>query len=163
VQNVLAGEGYPVARVHVVCTDLSILGGAFFIMDHLPGQLLAVARPETVPGLLGKTHAELHNIDSAPLIKALDDKSIAEHDYRLASRFDWLRDKAAKLGWIRQAVDWLLENRPPEPERLSVCHGDFHPFNILYDEGKVTGVLVCWIGPVLRSLIRFLTSPIRLR
>jgi aminoglycoside phosphotransferase (APT) family kinase protein len=43
VQNVLAGEGYPVAQVHVVCTDMSILGGAFFIMDHLPGQLFGKA------------------------------------------------------------------------------------------------------------------------
>jgi hypothetical protein len=48
---------------------MSILGGAFFIMDHLPGQLLVAAPPETVPGLLGKTHAELHNIDPDPLIK----------------------------------------------------------------------------------------------
>jgi aminoglycoside phosphotransferase (APT) family kinase protein len=141
VQNVLAGEGYPVAQVHVVCTDTSILGGAFFIMDHLPGQLLATAPRESVPGLLGKTHAELHNIDPAPLIKALSDKGIAERDYRLTSRFDWLGDRADQLGWIRQGVNWLLDNRPPEPERLFVCHGDFHPFNILYDEGKVTGVL----------------------
>jgi aminoglycoside phosphotransferase (APT) family kinase protein len=141
VQNVLAGEGYPVAQVHVVCTDMSLLGGAFFIMDHLPGQLLATAPRESVPGLLGKTQAELHNIDPVPLIKALSDKGVAERDYRLASRFDWLGEKADKLGWIRQGVNWLLDNRPTEPERLSVCHGDFHPFNILYDEGKVTGVL----------------------
>jgi aminoglycoside phosphotransferase (APT) family kinase protein len=45
------------------------------------------------------------------------------------------------LPWVRQAVDWLREHRPPEPERLSVCHGDFHPFNIIYDQGKITGVL----------------------
>jgi aminoglycoside phosphotransferase (APT) family kinase protein len=141
VQNVLAGEGYPVARVHVVCTDMTVLGGAFFIMDRLPGQLLAMAPRESVPRLLGKTQAELHNIDPAPLIKALDDKRIAERDYRLTSRFDWLGDRADKLGWIRQGVSWLLDNRPPEPEYLSACHGDFHPFNILYDEGEVTGVL----------------------
>ena len=110
-------------------------------MDHLPGRLLGVAPPESVPGLLGQTHAELHNVDPAPLIKALDDKGIAESDYRLASRFDWLGDKAEKLPWIRQGVNWLLDHRPPEPERLAVCHGDFHAFNILYADGKVTGVL----------------------
>jgi aminoglycoside phosphotransferase (APT) family kinase protein len=110
-------------------------------MDHLPGQVLAVAPPETVPGLLGKTHAELHNIDPNPLIKTLDDKGIDESDYRLTSRFDWLNAKAEKLPWLRQAVNWLLELRPPEPEHLSVCHGDFHPFNLMYADGKVTGVL----------------------
>jgi aminoglycoside phosphotransferase (APT) family kinase protein len=141
VQNVLAGERYPVAKAYIVCTDMSILGGAFFIMDHLPGQLLALAPPESVPELMGKTHAELHSIDPEPLIKALQDRGIAEYGYRLASRFDWLRDKADEMPWLRQAVNWLLEHRPPEPERLSVCHGDFHPFNLLYADGKVTGVL----------------------
>jgi aminoglycoside phosphotransferase (APT) family kinase protein len=141
VQNVLVGEGFPVAQAYVVCTDMSILGGAFFIMDCLPGRLLAVAPQDSVPGLLGKTHAQLHDIDPAPLIKALETKGISQYEYRLASRLDWLRDKADKLPWIRQAVNWLADNRPPEPERLSVCHGDFHAFNILYADGKVTGVL----------------------
>jgi aminoglycoside phosphotransferase (APT) family kinase protein len=141
VQNVLAAEGYPVAQAYVVCTDMSILGGAFFIMDHLPGRLLAMAPQESVPGLLGKTHADLHDIDPDPFIKTLDDKGIAEYDYRLTSRFDRLSDKAGKLPWIRQAVNWLSDNRPPEPARLAVCHGDFHAFNILYADGKVTGVL----------------------
>jgi aminoglycoside phosphotransferase (APT) family kinase protein len=141
VQNVLAGESYPVPRAYVVCTDMSILGGAFFIMDHLPGKLLALAPKESVPGLLGATHAELHNINPEPLIEALRAVGIAESSYRLASRFDGLRDTADRLPWIRGAVNWLLENRPPEPEQLVVCHGDFHAFNILYADGQVTGVL----------------------
>jgi aminoglycoside phosphotransferase (APT) family kinase protein len=141
VQNVLAGEGYPVAKAHVVCTDMSVLGGAFFVMDYLPGQLLGAVPSEAVPRLLGKTHAELHNIDPAPLVKALEDKGIAEYDYRLASQFDWLRDKADENPWVRPGVDWLLANRPPEPKRLSICHGDFHAFNILCADDKVTGVL----------------------
>ena len=141
VQNALAGEGYPVARAHLVCTDMSVLGGAFFIMDHLPGQPLIAAPPETVPGLLGETHAELHRIDPGPLIQALHDKGIAERDYRLTSRFDWLRHVAEQLPWIAPGVNWLLEHRPPEPERLAVCHGDFHPLNLLYANGKITGVL----------------------
>ena len=28
-------------------------------------------------------------------------------------------------------MDWLLQNRPPEPERPALCHGDFHPFNVM--------------------------------
>jgi aminoglycoside phosphotransferase (APT) family kinase protein len=38
-------------------------------------------------------------------------------------------------------VDWLVKNRPPEPTRLSVCHGDFHALNLLVEEDQVTGVL----------------------
>jgi aminoglycoside phosphotransferase (APT) family kinase protein len=141
VQNVLAGQGYPVARAHLLCTNMSVLGGAFFVMDYLPGDSLVAAPPETVPGLLGRTHAELHDIDPAPLVEAFHREGITEHEYRLTGRFSWLRDRGEELPWVRPAVEWLLANRPPEPERLSVCHGDFHPLNLLYDNGRVTAVL----------------------
>ena len=141
VQNVLAREGYPVAKAHFVCTDMSILGGAFFIMDYLPGQLLMSAPPDTVPTLMGKTQAELHNIDSQPLIKALKKQGVDEYGYSLDGRYDGLNKRVSKLPWIRESANWLLANRPPEPENLAICHGDFHPLNILVADGMVTGVL----------------------
>ena len=36
---------------------------------------------------------------------------------------------------------WLLEHRPPSPRRPAICHGDFHPQNILVSAGAVTGVI----------------------
>jgi aminoglycoside phosphotransferase (APT) family kinase protein len=141
VQNVLAGQGYPVAKAHLVCTDMSILGGAFYIMDYIPGQPLGFAQPETVPGLLGKTHAELHNIDPAPLIRTLNEQGIDAYGYSLDSRYDWLNKNAEELVWVREAVRWLIDQRPSDPLRLAVCHGDFHAFNILVKDGVVTGVL----------------------
>jgi aminoglycoside phosphotransferase (APT) family kinase protein len=141
VQNVLAGEGFPVAKAHVVCTDLSILGGAFFIMDYLSGQPLMTAPLETVPALLGKTHAELHTIDPNALINTLKAQGVDDDAYSLNGRFEWLKDRASTLSWIREGVRWLIAHRPPEPGRLAVCHGDFHPLNILVDHGTVTGVL----------------------
>jgi aminoglycoside phosphotransferase (APT) family kinase protein len=145
VQNGLAAQGYPVAKAYIVCTDMSILGGAFFIMDHLPGRPLAFATPEIVPGLLGRTHAELHNNDPGPLMELLREKGVDDDGYRLTSRISRLRRKAQEMPWLRHAIDWLLEQHPPEPERLSLCHGDFHPLNILYADNKVTGVLD-WAG-----------------
>jgi aminoglycoside phosphotransferase (APT) family kinase protein len=90
---------------------------------------------------LGETHAALHDIDPVRLVKVLDKRGIDGYGYRLQSRFDWLSRKAERWPWLRQAVDWLLEHRPPEPKHLSVCHGDFHPFNLMFDKGKITGVL----------------------
>jgi aminoglycoside phosphotransferase (APT) family kinase protein len=141
VQNVLAGEGYPVAQAYFTCTDMSILGGAFFIMDFLPGKPMITAPIETIPEVLGKTHAALHGINPEPLIKSLSEQGIDKNTLGLSNRFDWLKDRASKLPWIRDGVDWLIKNRPLEPERLAVCHGDFHPLNILIQDGKITGVL----------------------
>ena len=140
VQNVLAGQGYPVAQAHFICTDMSILGGAFFIMDFLPGKPM-ITQAETVPQVLGKAHAALHSIDPEPVIQSFRERGIDKNTYRLNRRFDWLKDRADELLWIRDGVDWLIENRPPESEHLVVCHGDFHPLNILVQDGEVTGVL----------------------
>lgn len=148
IQNVLAAEGYPVAKAHLVCTDKSILGGAFFIMDCLPGKPMVSLPMESVSQLLGKTHAALHKIDPQPLVNSLLEQSIDESALYLGNRFDWLRDKANQFPWLKEAIDWLLENRPPEPERLAVCHGDFHPLNILVQDGIVTGVLD-WPGFII--------------
>jgi len=141
VQNVLANEGYPVARAYFICTDKSILGGAFFIMDFLPGKPMMTAPIETIPEMLGKTHAALHRIDPESLIKSLNEQGIDENKCRLSNRFGFLQNIANELPWICDGVDWLMENRPSEPGRLAICHGDFHPLNILIQDGKVTGVL----------------------
>jgi len=141
IQNILAEANYPVARVHWVCTDMTVLGGAFFIMDHIPGQLLTQTSMETVPQLLGKTHARLHQLDPEPLQTSLHDKGIDPYGYTIDSRFDWLASKVEKYPHLRAAVDWLFANRPPEPDQLAICHGDFHPNNILAAAGKITGVL----------------------
>jgi len=141
VQNALADEGYPVAKAHLICTDMTILGGAFFIMDYIPGQPLMFAASEIVPDLMGKTHAALHQIDPYPLVERMRLQGEDEYNYSFSSRMDWLKDRAQKLPWIAEAANWITENRPPEPERLSVCHGDFHALNILVKDGRVTGIL----------------------
>ena len=148
IQNALFAEGYPAAKVHFACTDLSRLGGSFLIMDYIPGQPLIFADREIVPGLTGKTHAELHQIDPAPLIRSLKEHGFDPYAYSSDARFDWLKYMAEKLPWVREGVNWLLDHRPPEPRRLSVCHGDFHPLNIMVKNGAVTGVLD-WAGFVI--------------
>ena len=145
VQNALAAEGYPVAKAHMLCVDMSILGGAFFIMDFLPGESMATAPVESIPELLGTAHAGLHSIDPKPLIKSLGEQGISESMCRLDNRFKGLEDKASKFPWLRDSAAWLIEHRPPEPEQLALCHHDFHPGNILIQGGVVTGLLD-WAG-----------------
>lgn len=148
IQNMLADEGYPVPRVYLTCTDTAVLGGAFFIMAFLEGELMMNAPFEIVPGLLGKTHAALHDIDPEPLLNALRERGVDERRYRLVGRLEELKGRAIEYPWLGEAVAWLIENRPPESEALAICHGDFHPLNILVQDGQVTGVLD-WPGFII--------------
>jgi aminoglycoside phosphotransferase (APT) family kinase protein len=141
VQNLLADQGFPVARAPLICTDPSALGGAFYLMELLPGELMISAPSETIPGLLGQAHARLHTISPTPLVGALEEQGFDKRRYRLEGRLAWLEEQATAYPWLREAVGWLLQNRPPEPERPVICHGDFHPMNLLVQEGKVSGVL----------------------
>ena len=148
IQNMLVNAGYPAPKAHFVCTDMSILGGAFFIMDYIPGQLLMSAPLDTVLETLGKTHAELHKIDPTNLFDSFQEAGVSDYVYGLDSRFNNLRERAKKQPWIQAGVQWLLDHRPPEPDQVSVCHGDFHPLNILVENERVTGILD-WSGFVV--------------
>jgi aminoglycoside phosphotransferase (APT) family kinase protein len=170
IQNALAEEGYPVARAYLTCTDGSILGGVFFIMALLPGEPMITLPSEAVPGLLGESHAALHRMDPGALARSLRERGFDERAYRLSRGLQLLSEACEAAGrypWLGEGVDWLVEHCPPEPERLSVCHGDFHPLNILVQEGQVTGV-VDWAGlkiadPVLdiANTIVLMTVPVK--
>ena len=147
-QNALADAGYPAPRVYLTCTDTSILGSPFLIMAFLAGETMLTACAESLPELLGRTHAALHRIDPEPLVWSLKARGFEDHRYRFDGWLDWLNDTAKRYSWLREGVNWLWENRPPEPERLSTCHGDFHPLNILVQDGRVTGVLD-WPGLII--------------
>jgi len=145
VQNTLADQGYPAARAYLTCTDPSILGGVFFIMALLPGELMVTLPFETIAGLLGESHAALHCMDPGPLVRSLREQGFAENAYRFGRRLEELRGVEGEYPWLGEGIDWLVAHRPPEPERLSICHGDFHPLNILVQDGQITGV-VDWPG-----------------
>jgi aminoglycoside phosphotransferase (APT) family kinase protein len=157
VQTVLAESGYPAPRVHSLCTDLTLLGGAFFIMDCLPGSPLALAPLETVPALLGQTQAALHRIDPTPLAAALTARGLDTQHFHFDGRLADLQRRAAALPWLLDAVTWLIEEEPPAPPQLAVCHGDFHPFNVLAQDGVVTAVLD-WPGFLIADPVQDLAT-----
>lgn len=140
IQNALADQGFPVPRVYFTCTDLTPLGGAFCIIEFIEGDPMLAAPIETMPVILGSLQAWLHDIDPGAIVKKLHARGVIEE--RVSWRLSWMNDHAEKnYPWLRDGVRWLLENRPPETEKLSVCHGDFHPINILMKANTVTGVL----------------------
>jgi aminoglycoside phosphotransferase (APT) family kinase protein len=154
VQNAVVDSGYPAPKVFFTCTDESVLGGSFMIMELMPGQIMMIMEPvkqniplQRLPGMLAKAHLDLHSIDAESVRNSLDSAGIDQDKYSFDGRFDWLvkQIEATRFEWLQSGLQWIFKNRPEDPDRLVVCHGDFHPINILIKDGEVSGVLD-WSG-----------------
>ncbi|HEY7434425.1 MAG TPA: phosphotransferase [Methylomirabilota bacterium] len=148
-QNTLAVLGYPVPRVLMACADRGPLGGGFLVMERAAGRPLLDARRPRVARTLAETHARLHALNPEPLLRALDDEGRAagwgfdrdtvSFEGHLASLERRIRPGG--LPGLVEGIRWLLERRPTNPGGRVICHGDFHPQNLLAVDGRVTAVL----------------------
>ena len=138
IQNVLHEENYPVAKVHIICEEEKWVGGEFIIMDFLNGETMGESLPrEVILGKLAETHVNLHKIDPAKVIEKLKSSTIKPEWYDGTIFIDTFAKKSEML---KPALKWMKENEPSDRQNV-LCHGDFHPGNILVDDVKVSGVL----------------------
>jgi len=148
-QNALATLGYPVPRVLTASADRGPLGAGFLVMERAAGRPLLEARRPGVGRTLAETHARLHALNAEALLRALDDEGRAagwgfdrdafSFESHLASLDRRIRQ--AGLAGLADGMRWLLDRRPAGPSARVICHGDFHPQNLLTVAGRATAVL----------------------
>jgi aminoglycoside phosphotransferase (APT) family kinase protein len=142
IQNAVAGLGFPAPNVLVASADPGAIGGAFLIMERMPGRPMLEVRKIGVADVLSRTQLRLHALDADPLLRAADRTAARE-----SMTFDGMlartgrRIAARSIHGLERALSWLTAQRPAEAERPVICHGDFHPQNILMEHGVVTGVI----------------------
>jgi aminoglycoside phosphotransferase (APT) family kinase protein len=142
-QNALADLGYPAPRVLLASADDSLLGGAFLIMQRVAGQPLPKGGIGAMASVLADLHARLHDVDPVAFLRAVTHEGLEPRSFMFDAHLAQLADRASRggLGGLEDGLEWLARRRPPRPEPRAVCHGDFHPYNILMADGGVTGVL----------------------
>jgi aminoglycoside phosphotransferase (APT) family kinase protein/ABC-type phosphate/phosphonate transport system substrate-binding protein len=133
--------GYPVARPLLIEEDAELLGGPFMIMRQLPGRTLLEAmwhepwRIISGPTQMALAHARLHELPTdgfpAPCEPFLD-RQLARLDSLIAEY---------ELDGLSAGLDWLCAHRPGEPQKPSIIHLDFHPLNLMFQDGRCEGVL----------------------
>jgi aminoglycoside phosphotransferase (APT) family kinase protein len=152
-QNTVAELGYPAPRALFASADVAPLGGAFLVMERLPGTPLTEAGPAMMSRVLLEMQLRLHALDAEALLRALQREDRAStaaggpalgwETMTLDGHLAQLERRIARgsLDGLAAGAAWLARHRPPEPAQRAICHGDFHPSNILVSGTTVTGVI----------------------
>jgi aminoglycoside phosphotransferase (APT) family kinase protein len=158
VQAAAADAGVVTPRIHLTGSAGGPLGGAWAVMDYVEGrQLLAgldgVSAIRQLPVLLRQlprqlaaTMVAIHRVDPSRVSECV---RAAAPGAALTVDEIWenLHAASTSFGELRSAIERLRETKPSQA-RAVVCHGDFHPFNLLVDEaGDVT--VLDWTGAAI--------------
>jgi aminoglycoside phosphotransferase (APT) family kinase protein len=148
-QNAIADANFPSPRVMMSSGSRTIPGRAFNVMERVPGNSLMeslFADPANMPQIaeqLAETLVELHAVPVDGVTNSLREAGIeivgSSSDDNLRYLQQYIADPA--LAHLEPSLAWLTANTPPERDVLSICHGDYHPGNVMVDNGQVTGVL----------------------
>ena len=152
VLKALGGVGFPVARVHDVCTDPSVLGSPFFVMQMVEGRIFwdasfpQVSREERPAyfDAMNSTLAELHRIDYIALGLS-DFGKPGNYFARQIARWSkqYLQDSdAGRDENMDPLLEWLPANIPDD-DQTSIAHGDFRCDNMIFHphEPRILAVL----------------------
>jgi aminoglycoside phosphotransferase (APT) family kinase protein len=152
VLSALGSTGFPVARIYALCTDETVIGTWFFIMEMVEGRVFwdatfpdvgRDARPAYFDAM-NATIAQLHRIDYAA-IGLQDYGRPGNYFARQIARWSrqYLEDAdAGRDPNMDRLVDFLPANIPPGDE-TTVVHGDFRCDNLIFHptEPRVLAVL----------------------
>jgi aminoglycoside phosphotransferase (APT) family kinase protein len=151
--NALGGAGFPVPRVHGLCTDERVIGTWFYVMDMVEGRIFWDA---TIPGVDATERRACYDSMNATIARlhAIDPDSVGLSDYgkpgnyfeRQVSRWSaqYLADTVAgRDSHMDRLLEWLPRNLPRDPTRPVVVHGDFRIDNMIFHptEPRVVAVL----------------------
>jgi aminoglycoside phosphotransferase (APT) family kinase protein len=148
-QAAVLAAGFPAARVHLCGGRHDGLGFPFIVMARVEGGTLRAGLSwreklslSRLPVLLADTLAHLHTVDAKPFEEALAKVGWPPQSVGLEASLAALAERAAPLGsdGFAAGVAWLNARRPAPGPRV-VCHGDFHPLNLMIADGRVSGLL----------------------
>ncbi len=155
VMRALAGSAVPVAPMHVLCTDESVIGRAFYVMGFVDGRVLW---EQSLPGQTREQRAAIYD-EMNRVIAALhrvDVAAVGLSDYgKPGNYFDrqigrWSKQYQASATQTIDAMDRLIEWLPAhvpasarDEAQVSVVHGDFRLDNLIFDatQPRVRAVL----------------------
>ena len=155
VMKALHGTDVPVAQMLLLCEDESVIGRAFYIMEHVEGRVLW---DQSLPGMTnaqrGAIYDEMNRVIAA--LHNVDFKARGLEGYGKPGNFferqigRWTKQYQASITEPIEAMDRLIEWLPAhipasarDDSQVSIVHGDYRLDNLIFhpDEPRVLAVL----------------------
>jgi aminoglycoside phosphotransferase (APT) family kinase protein len=158
IQCAVGAQSFPCPAVRLADGSSASLGAPFMLMDRAEGRpllsdlSLGRALPmlpalfRKMPALFGQTLAQLHALDPEPARQALAAAGVLDDIDGVEPYMRGLRgsDACDRVVGFADAVRWLDEHMPADGRRV-ICHGDFHPLNLL-TVGLELQAVIDWTG-----------------
>jgi aminoglycoside phosphotransferase (APT) family kinase protein len=151
VMRALADSQVPVPRMLHMCDDESVIGQAFFLMQHVPGRVFSDPRMAgSSPAERAAVYADMNRV--LALLHAVDYRAVGlegfgrPHGYVERQIARWSKQYAAsklsELPAMDKVIDWLPKNIPAR-EETAIAHGDYRLGNLIVDahEPRIVAVL----------------------
>ena len=151
VMRALAPQGVPVPDVLLLCEDESVIGRAFFLMQHVEGRIFwDPSLPGLSPAERGAIYDEMNRVIAA--LHSVDVGRAGLEDYGRAGNYfarqigRWSKQYRASETEPIEAMDRLLDWLPlhvPADDETAVVHGDFRLDNLIFHphEARVLAVI----------------------
>ncbi len=158
----------PVPTVHLLCEDESIIGTAFYVMDHVEGRIfghpaldeLSVAERQPIHLAAIDTLAALHQVDVEAV--GLGDFGKAQGYFaRQVKRWSgqYQASRSGDTPAMESLMQWLPEHLPQRDE-CAIAHGDYRLGNLIFAPGEArVAAILDWelstVGHPLADLAYF--------
>jgi len=142
----------PVAKPLALCTDDTVIGSMFYVMEYVQGRIfwdptlpdLSITERGHIYHEMNRVLSELHKIN-------IDKVGLTDYgkktDYFARQIHTWTKQyKAAEtqpLAAVETLIEWLPANIPHDSGHASVVHGDYRLDNMIFhpDRTEVIAVL----------------------
>lgn len=155
VMSALRQTDVPVAQMHVLCEDESVIGRAFYVMECVEGRVMwDQSLPEMSREQRGAIYDEMNRVMAA--LHSVRPDAIGLSDYGKPGNYferqigRWSKQYVASItqpiAAMDQLMEWLPRNIPAmarDESLVSIVHGDYRLDNLMFHptEPKVLAIL----------------------
>ena len=151
VMTALSGTDVPVPKTHALCEDDSVIGTAFYVMEHVQGRILW---DPALPGMTPPERAAIFDSMNA-VIAALHQVNLQRTglaDYGKPGNYfarqigrwtaQYRASETERIDAMNRLIEWLPQNIPAD-DTTALVHGDYRLDNLVFHatEPRVIAVL----------------------